>query len=332
MAALTLRVFLSSPGDVGLERLLAVRVLERLQGEFAAAVAIEPILWEELPLRATGHFQEQIVPPSQTDMVVTILWSRLGTRLPADRFRRDEGSTYQSGTEWEVEDAVRSYREHGTPDLFVYRKTSDPQVSLNREDEIAERLRQKRALDAFIDHWFGNPRDSFKAAFTTFETPDQFEERLETHLRAVIRERLPGDSAGEAPAPPVSWYRGSPFRRLEVFEFEHAPIFFGRTQAIGAVCDALTRQATLRRAFVLVLGMSGCGKRRSLPGRIFPPRTARSSSPRWQRWPAAASRGSSPRCGATSTPAAPSCPSWSRSRRAQGSTTCCRRPSARLAG
>ncbi len=75
----TLRVFLSSPGDVGLERLLAVRILERLQGEFATAVRVEPILWEDLPMRATGHFQEQIVPPSQTDIVVAILWSRLGT-------------------------------------------------------------------------------------------------------------------------------------------------------------------------------------------------------------------------------------------------------------
>ena len=117
---------------------------------------------------------------------------------------------------------------------------------------------RKRRIDLFIDHWFGNPRDSFKAAFTTFETPDQFEEKLETHLRAVIRERLPGPPVGEAP--PANWHRGSPFRRLEVFEFEHAPIFFGRTQAVGAVCDALKRQAALGRAFVLVLGMSGCGK------------------------------------------------------------------------
>jgi hypothetical protein len=258
MATITLRVFLSSPGDVGLERLLAVRVLERLQGEFAAAVNLEPILWEDLPLRATGHFQEQIVPPSQTDIVVAILWSRLGTRLPADKFHREDGSIYQSGTEWEFEDAARSYLERGTPDLFVYRKMIDPEVKLSREDEYAERRRQQKALDVFIDHWFGNPSDSFKAAFTTFDTPDKFEEKLETHLRAVIRERLPGDPVGDPL--PASWYRGSPFRRLEVFEFEHAPILFGRTQSIGAVCDALKRQAALGRAFVLVLGMSGCGK------------------------------------------------------------------------
>ena len=70
--------------------------------------------------------------------------------------------------------------------------------------------------------------------------------------------------------PPASWYRGSPFRRLEVFEFEHAPIFFGRTQAIGAVCDALKRQAAFHRAFVLVLGMSGCGKSSLVRAGVLP--------------------------------------------------------------
>ena len=55
-----------------------------------------------------------------------------------------------------------------------------------------------------------------------------------------------------------------------MFEFEHAPIFFGRTQAIGAVCDALKRQAALGRAFVLVLGMSGCGKSSLVRAGVLP--------------------------------------------------------------
>src|SRR2546423_12615717 len=86
-----LRIFLSSPGDVGQERLIAARVIERLQGEFGGTVELEPILWEHEPLRASAHFQEQIVPPSQTDIVVCILWSRLGTRLP-EQFCREDGS------------------------------------------------------------------------------------------------------------------------------------------------------------------------------------------------------------------------------------------------
>ena len=121
MSTLTLRIFISSPGDVGHERILAARVVERLQGEFANAVELQTILWEDEPLRATGHFQEQIVPPSATDIVVVILWSRLGTRLP-EKFRREDGTSYASGTEWEVEDAARSYRERGTPDLLVYQE------------------------------------------------------------------------------------------------------------------------------------------------------------------------------------------------------------------
>jgi len=59
-----LRVFISSPGDVGQERLIAARVLERLQGEFWGVFELEPIVWEHEPLRASAHFQEQILPPS----------------------------------------------------------------------------------------------------------------------------------------------------------------------------------------------------------------------------------------------------------------------------
>jgi hypothetical protein len=41
---------------------------------------------------------------------------------------------------------------------------------------------------------------------------------------------------------------------------EHADVFFGRTRAIGALMDALAHQADKGCAFVLVFGMSGCGK------------------------------------------------------------------------
>ena len=77
-----LRIFVSSSGDVVLERNLAVQVVERLQGEFAPRVEIETIRWEDRPLWATESFQPQIIPPSETDIVICILWSRLGTPLP----------------------------------------------------------------------------------------------------------------------------------------------------------------------------------------------------------------------------------------------------------
>jgi tetratricopeptide (TPR) repeat protein len=255
-----LRIFISSPGDVGQERVIAARLLERLQGEFANAIELEPILWEHEPLRASAHFQEQIVPPSQTDIVICILWSRLGTRLP-EQFHREDGSLYSSGTEWEFEDALKSFRERGIPDLMVYRKTAEPQASMSDEEVLLQRLQQKKALDAFIDHWFGNPTDSFRFAFHTFDSPDKFETLLETHLRKLIQERLPERQAEMAEGPVVTqWLKGSPFRGLFAFDVEHAPVFFGRTRAISGIKEALIRQAENGCAFVLVFGMSGCGK------------------------------------------------------------------------
>src|SRR5207248_3020441 len=44
------------------------------------------------------------------------------------------------------------------------------------------------------------------------------------------------------------------------FDVEHAPVFFGRTRAIAEIKEALVRQAERGCAFVLLLGMSGCGK------------------------------------------------------------------------
>ena len=94
---LALRIFISSPGDVAEERALAARVFRRLGSEFADAVALELILWEHEPLFAHSGFQEQIPRPSQCDLVVSILWARLGTRLPAD-FAPEPGRLAPTGT------------------------------------------------------------------------------------------------------------------------------------------------------------------------------------------------------------------------------------------
>jgi hypothetical protein len=79
----TLRVFISSPSDVRPERLIAERVVRRLDQEFALHLDLRAVMWERQPLLASHHFQELITPPHETDIAVVILWSRLGTPLPA---------------------------------------------------------------------------------------------------------------------------------------------------------------------------------------------------------------------------------------------------------
>jgi hypothetical protein len=252
----TLRNFISSPGDVVEERTLTKRVLERLKGEFSGRITLEPIFWEHEPLLATDTFQGQIVRPSETDIVVAILWSRLGTRLPAE-FKRADGSRYSSGTEYEFEEAVAAHKRQGRPDLLVYRKTADPVVSLKDKKTLLEKLSQKEALDAFFGKWFQDEAEgTLIAAFHPFERSSDFEELVESQLKKLIERRLPDEAAGaEVKTVPVQWQANSPFRPSCL------PL---RTRAHFLRPD----QGRRRRAqcpasgfggcaFVLVLGMSG---------------------------------------------------------------------------
>lgn len=254
-----LQFFISSPGDVCEERALASRVIERLQSEYMGRVALETVLWEHEPLVATATFQQQIVKPSESDVVISILWSRLGTPLPA-QFAREDGSRYESGTEFEFEEAMAGFRRNGKPDLLVYRRTAPPSVRLDDERDLMERLGQKKKLDEFIEKWFHDRTEgTLKAAFHPFESPGDFEILLENHLRRLIERQLPRSASGTSESRDV-WKKGSPFRGLAAFEFEHAPVFFGRTRAVSDVLHALRQQATEGRSFVLILGMSGGGK------------------------------------------------------------------------
>jgi tetratricopeptide (TPR) repeat protein len=265
----TLRFFISSPGDVFEERAIAHRVIERMQGEYIGKVVLEPVMWEHEPLVATSTFQHQIVKPSDTDVVIAILWSRLGTPLPS-QFVRADGTRFGSGTEYEFEEAIEGFRKNGKPDLLVYRKTAPPSVRLDDEKELLERLAQKKKLDEFIDKWFHDRAEgTLTAAFHPFEAPGDFESLLENHLHRLIDRQIPGSVSSTSEARAV-WKKGSPFRGLEAFEFEHAPVFFGRTRAVSDILQALRDQAADGRSFVLVLGMSGGGKSSVVRAGVLP--------------------------------------------------------------
>ncbi len=270
MTTKRIRIFVSSPGDVTPERVVAERVIARLNREFAYFFTIEPLLWEHEPLRATAHFQDQIIPPSETDIVVVILWSRLGTRLPRDKYQGAIDGQAVSGTEWEFEEAAKAYRLSGAPDLMVYRKTAPVQVALDDEAQLERRRQQKKLLDTFIERWFLTESAEFKAAFWPFEATDQFEEMLDTHLRKLIRERLPKRGEGATAPTEIRWHQGSPFRGLESFDFEHSDVFFGRGRARAELREALATQAARGLAFVLVFGMSGSGKSSLVKAGLLP--------------------------------------------------------------
>jgi hypothetical protein len=266
-----IRIFVSSPGDVGEERAIAHRVIERLKFRYAARADLEVLLWEHLPLVATKSFQEQIPDAGEFDLVVMVVWSRMGTRLP-DAIQREDGSRYESGTEYEFEQALAASRKRGLPSLIVYRKTARVMVELSaQEGDLLELTRQKKSVEAFIDRWFKSPDGSFHAAFHPFESSAQFEDLLERHLRGLIDGKIGARAAGPAAAASQPlWDQGSPFRGLERFDFEHGMIYFGRTAAANDVLNALRQQAAAGCPFVLVFGKSGVGKSSFVRAGVLP--------------------------------------------------------------
>ncbi|MGB0600456.1 MAG: hypothetical protein ACPGLY_27585 [Rubripirellula sp.] len=110
----TIRIFISSPGDVAAERDGAKRVIEGLQ-RFYPQATLQSVLWEELALPVTASFQETIdilLGREPIDIAVFILWSRLGSSLGA-AITKPDGSPYLSGTEREFDLMLAALEQSG---------------------------------------------------------------------------------------------------------------------------------------------------------------------------------------------------------------------------
>ncbi|PWR23443.1 AAA family ATPase [Zavarzinia compransoris] len=265
-----IRIFVSSPADVRPERLITERLVQRLAREFAYHFIIEPVLWEREPLTAGAHFQDNIVPPRETDLVVCILWSRLGVTLPRDRFQGALTGGPVTGTEWEFEDALAGFQAVKRPDLLLYRKTAPQAADLDDDARLEEARRQRRLVEDFMTRWTRDAEGGFTAAFWEFAATGEFEDLVENHLRELLRRRLRGLTAdGERVEGEVRWHQ-PPYRGLLSFEPEHAGVFFGRTRARNELRELLHRQATRGKAFVLVMGASGSGKSSLVKAGLLP--------------------------------------------------------------
>lgn len=263
----TIRIFISSPGDVQEEREVAKQVIQGLRKRYAAFFDLRPVLWEYLPLQADASFQEgvDLVLSKQhgIDIAVFILWSRLGTPLGA-QIRRKDGTEYRSGTEREF-DLVLTAREAtggARPHVLVYVRSDEPgfreRLRAALPEEREECLRQKSLVTRFIEEEFHDAAEGTNVrAYHTFEKAASFSGRLRAHLQELLDAQCQGLRAD-----PV-WdieEKGSPFRGLRPFQFEHTEIFFGREDEIVAARTSLQEAARNGCAFLLVTGASGAGK------------------------------------------------------------------------
>jgi hypothetical protein len=148
-----LKVFISSPADVTPERRRAALIIEQLAKDYARFFDISFVLWETEPMLASGHFQDSITPPGDCDIVLLILWSRLGTLLPERtelrEYRGLDGRAPVTGTEWEFENALAARQHRPAPDILAYRKAVAPTVSLKDKAAKVAAEDQWERLEAF---------------------------------------------------------------------------------------------------------------------------------------------------------------------------------------
>ena len=177
--------------------------------------------------------------PSQCDIVVVVLWSRMGTPLPPEH-RKPDGRPYVSGTEYEFCDAMDAAKRTGKPTTLVYRRTEEPKIGLGDRD-LDEKHRQYRGVETFFAE-FTSADGSLRQSFTPYGSPSEFADKLERALRELIQVHLEAhpkeaparakDDASEAAiardttAKPA--WEGNPYRGLKAFRERHAAIFFGR--------------------------------------------------------------------------------------------------------
>ena len=296
----TIKVFVSSPGDVQAERTIADRLIRAIAEELGIPISVQysnllrdweptesqiisgepesgelilcPYFWEYQRFSPELGYQDQIPNTSRFDLVISILWSRLGTKLHS-RFQMPDGSEPRSGTEYEIAWAkAQRQKTPGVPALQVYRNRSQPNPPLDPPEKRQEFFRQWDLLKDFFDSWEKDSQGQFIGAFNNYDNLEGFEGLFREHFRDFLLTQVSDERQRRWLAQRVQArrWKENPFRGLQVFDFEHAPVFAGRTLAIDGVLTALIQQAEADRPFVLVLGASGSGKSSLVRAGVLP--------------------------------------------------------------
>ena len=194
----TVRIFLSSPGDVATERAEARELLLGLaRGPFVRGrVHIDVVSWDDPHGGATmdARYTPQqavnrgLTTPAECDLTVVLLWGRMGTPLTETKA---DGSPYVSGTEWEFENALAARKP-----VLVYRRTE--KALLDPDDpEFDEKVTQKRRVDAFFKRFEGEggtPLHAYAIYASTNDLLKRLRADVERHLGELLRKDDSRDS------------------------------------------------------------------------------------------------------------------------------------------
>ena len=189
---LHLRIFISSPGDVTEERHIARALIDELpkRPAFKGKLTTEVFAWDDphasVPMEATSTPQDTVNNylglPSSCDLTLVFLWSRIGTPLPANHCRSN-GSRYESGTVWELEDA-----EVADKPVWVYHRTTKPIIEID-DPALAAKQTAFAGVKRFFET-FSHADGSIARGFNSYANPEGLREQLTQHLEVFATQQL----------------------------------------------------------------------------------------------------------------------------------------------
>jgi tetratricopeptide (TPR) repeat protein len=257
-----IRIFLSSPGDVAAEREIArniVRDVLSLDPFIRGKANIDIISWDDpnAPASLSAHLSPQqaiergLPSPSDCNIVVVILWSRLGTPVVTP-----DGTRFRSGTEFEYFDALKatqpnddrsSVADKRVQSILLYRRTEVPTISLAASEEARkEALRQWQDVQDFFAQ-FRAPDGSLLGSVNEYGTPQEFGKilahQLRTEIKLILEEDCCHQETNQTALNDGTFYAPT---------FDNAVL---RDMAVSTLAEKQTHSSIL-----IITGLSGNGK------------------------------------------------------------------------
>jgi WD40 repeat protein len=181
------RVFIACPGDLTIQRGVVRQALTLLNQDPRFAGTVELIAyWSEpaqVPTSATPVVDEYLLAPEDADIVVCMVWQRLGTPL-AGRVDPDTGQPYQSATEYALLSAYRHSRAHGTPRILLYRSVREAPAPVTPE-EVTQLERVNRFFSRF------GPDSDLQGLIGTFTNDEQLADTIQRDVGVLLINELP---------------------------------------------------------------------------------------------------------------------------------------------
>jgi Novel STAND NTPase 1 len=261
------KIFLSSPGDVPQERNDAEVIIQEINesGEFSHHFLLKLFRWDDktvvLPMPVTDIPQKSVdiymTLPSQCDLTIVVLWSRMGSPLVMDE------REYLSGTHYEYSEALAAYRESGKPTVWLYRCAEEPSIKLSDPDRDRKIQQYDRVVQFFKQ--FQDAEGRYTAGVNEYPAHTDFRSLFKGQLITYLRHLRDNPRTETTTGTVRTIFTGIPYRGLNALDETDAPIFFGRD---AESLEVLGRVDNKR--LVMVLGASGSGKSSLVAAGVLP--------------------------------------------------------------